>query len=115
MPRSATDHRTPSDGAIGEKFTAIVTDFRELCRIDGKPVFQLALDRSCFEPVAAAEGEVVGTLTAISRLGLVLIAPITAVERDDRGELWHTTVKPLQPGTAVVCHRSPWSPGFPDH
>lgn len=105
MPHSATTSRTPSDQASVEEFTATVTDFRELCRVDGKPVFQLALDRSCFEPVPAAGEKVVGTLTATSRLGLVLVAPITAVQRDDRGELWHTTIKPLQPGTRVLCQR----------
>lgn len=105
MPHSATTSRTPSDEADGEEFTAIVTDFRELCRIDGKPIFQLALDRSCFEPSEGGHGAVVGTLTATSRLGLVLVAPITAVQRDDHGELWHTTIKPLQPGTRVLCHR----------
>ncbi len=88
------------------EFPATVTDFRELCRVQGKPIFQLALDVAAFEPVDMRPGHIVGTLTATSRLGAVLVIPITAVLRDSSGQLWHTTDKPLQPGTPVLCQRT---------
>lgn len=94
--------RTPSDAEADREFTATVTEIRELRRVAGKPLFQIALDSSNFTPVHDAEG-IVGTVTATSRLGSVLIAPILSVERDGTGELWHTTAKPLQPGTVVLC------------
>ena len=99
-PYSKLPHRSSTDAAPPREFTATVTEIRELRRIEGRPVFQLALDRSEFAPAEPLEG-CVGTLTATSRLGAVLIAPVLSVDRDDRGELWHTTMKPLQPGTQV--------------
>ncbi len=95
--------RTLSDGIPVREFTATVTEIRELCRVDGKPLFQLTLDKSPFEPAEVVAGGNLGTLTATSRTGAVLIAPVTAVQRDVGGELWHTTVKPLQQGTVVIC------------
>ena len=98
--------RTPSDDPTPNEFTATVTEIRELSRIAGKPLFQLALDRSIFHPTPRADHPA-GTLTATSRLGAVLVAPILAVHRDEHGELWHTTAKPLQPGTIVQCRPTP--------
>jgi alanyl-tRNA synthetase len=40
-------------------------------------------------------------LTATSSGGAVLEAPVLTVEEDERGEVWHTTPKPLLAGTAV--------------
>ena len=80
-------------------------DCRELCRVGGKPLFQLALDTSVFAEASAASSSLIGTLTATSRLGTVLVVSITAVQRDPSGELWLTTEKPLQPGTLVICRQ----------
>ena len=87
--------------AAARSFSAVVTEVRELSRSNGKPLFQLALSRSEF-PVG--EGDPLGTLTATSRSGAVLVVPITAVQVDSLGEQWHTTVKPLQPGTVVSAN-----------
>lgn len=85
----------------GADFSATVTEIRELTRVNGRPVFQIALDHSNFRvhtgPLPA------GTLTAVARSGAVLIVPITAVFQDAAGELWLSTTKPLQPGTPVTA------------
>ena len=80
---------------------AVITEIRELSRINGKPLFQLAMDVAAFTNLTSPSGDPLGTLTAVSRSGVVLVAPILCVHQDDNGELWHTTEKPLQPGTAV--------------
>lgn len=80
------------------EFTAHVTAIREVARVDGRQVWQIALDRTAFTP---NEGKDRGTLTAISRSGKTLEATISSVEQDATGELWHTTGKPLQEGTPV--------------
>ncbi len=94
---------TTSDAAQtgATQFSAIVTEIREFMRLHGRPVFQLTLDHTLFLPGSVAESCPLGTLTATSRTGTVLVAPITAITQDISGELWHTTVKPLQPGTRV--------------
>ena len=86
------------------EFSATVTEIRELTRFHGQPVFQLTLDNTLFTPGNAAESHSLGTLTATSRTGMILIAPITAVTQDISGELWHATVKPLQPGILAKGH-----------
>ena len=85
------------DGEVDkEEFVARVTDFRELGRIDGVQLYQIALDRSAFTSDRSR-----GVLIAMSRNGLTLEAEVLAVERDPDGALWHTTPKPLQPGVDV--------------
>jgi alanyl-tRNA synthetase len=83
------------------EFTAEVTAIREVARVDGRQVWQIALDRTAFYPTSGGQPFDTGKLTATARSGAVLEAPITAVEEDDAGEVWHTTQKPLQEGTAV--------------
>ncbi len=85
-------------GSSDITFQATVVEIRELGRVSGRPVFQIALDASSFSTQA---GELLGTLTATARSGALLVAPITAVQRDASGDLWHTTEKPMQPGTRV--------------
>lgn len=82
------------------EFQAVVTEIREAERIQGRSIFQVALSHSQF-PLGV--GEPVGTLTAVAPSGAVLVAPVTAVHQDASGERWHTTQKPLQPGTQVVA------------
>ncbi len=95
---------TPVTSAIEHppiaEFQATVTEIREVSRVAGKPVFQIALDHSSF-PLRT--GILVGTLTATARSGAVLVAPITAVHQDSSGERWHTTEKPIQTGTRVIA------------
>lgn len=83
------------------EFAAEITEIRELARVDGKPVFQVALDRTAFCPESGGQPFDTGSLAATARSGTVLQAPVTAVQEDESGEIWHTTAKPLQPGTAV--------------
>ena len=88
-----------TDPSVSE-FQATVTEIREVMRVAGKPVFQIALDHSSF-PLHT--GPLAGTLTATARSGAILVAPITAVHQDSAGERWHTTEKPMQAGTQVVA------------
>lgn len=83
------------------EFTAEVIEVRELARVEGRPVFQVALDCTAFYPTGGGQPHDVGSLFATARSGVVLEAPITGVEEDGSGEIWHTTAKPLQQGTAV--------------
>ncbi|MGI4755256.1 MAG: alanyl-tRNA editing protein [Janthinobacterium lividum] len=82
-------------------FTAEVTAIREIARVDGKQVWQIALDRTAFCPTSGGQPFDTGVLTATARSGASLTVPITNVEEDESGEVWHTTAKPLQEGTAV--------------
>ena len=90
------------DEPLQLEFTAAVTEIRELARMDGKPVFQVALDRTAFYPTGGGQPHDTGVLLATARSGAVLEAPVTDVSEDETGEVWHTTAKPLQPGTAIT-------------
>ena len=83
------------------EFTAEVTAIRELARVDGRQVWQIALDRTAFYPTSGGQPHDTGHLIATSRSGASLEAPVSNVEEDDAGEVWHTTHKPLQQGTTV--------------
>jgi alanyl-tRNA synthetase len=82
-------------------FDARVSDIREVSRAQGRSLWQIALDRSAFYPTSGGQPHDTGTLTATSSGGVLLEAPILAVEEDEQGEVWHTTPKPLLAGTAV--------------
>jgi alanyl-tRNA synthetase len=82
-------------------FDAHVSDIREVSRTQGRSLWQIALDRSAFYPTSGGQPHDTGTLTATSSGGVLLEAPILAVEEDEQGEVWHTTPKPLLAGTAV--------------
>jgi alanyl-tRNA synthetase len=83
------------------EFTATVTAIREVARVDGRQVWQIALDRTAFYPTSGGQPCDTGTLTATARSGAVLHVPITATEEDEHGEVWHTSAKPLQEGTGI--------------
>jgi alanyl-tRNA synthetase len=82
-------------------FDAHVSDIREVSRSQGRSLWQIALDRSAFYPTSGGQPHDTGMLTATSSSGVLLEAPILAVEEDEQGEVWHTTPKPLLAGTAV--------------
>ena len=82
-------------------FTATVTSIREVARVDGRQVWQIALDRTAFYPEGGGQPCDTGTLIATARSGASLEAPVTDVQEDESGEVWHTTAKPLQEGTVV--------------
>jgi alanyl-tRNA synthetase len=82
-------------------FDAHVSDIREVSRSQGRSLWQIALDRSAFYPTSGGQPHDTGMLTATSSGGVLLEAPILAVEEDEQGEVWHTTPKPLLAGTAV--------------
>lgn len=86
------------------EFTAEVTAIRELARVDGQQVWQIALDRTAFYPTSGGQPYDIGVLVAKARSGASLEVPITLVEEDETGEVWHTTSKPLQEGTAITGH-----------
>ena len=83
------------------EFTAGVTAIRELARVNGRQVWQIALDQTAFYPTSGGQPHDTGRLIATSRSGALLEVPVSNVEEDDAGEVWHTTGKPLQEGTAV--------------
>src|ERR1700677_1309723 len=82
-------------------FDAHVSDIREVSRTQGQSLWQVSLDRSAFYPTSGGQPYDTGMLTATSSGGAVLEAPVLTVEEDERGEVWHTTPKPLLAGTAV--------------
>lgn len=84
------------------EFPAVVTEIRELARVEGRQVFQVALDRTAFYPISGGQPHDTGVLVATARSGAVLEAPVLDVSEDEAGEVWHTTLKPLQPGTEVA-------------
>jgi alanyl-tRNA synthetase len=89
-----------ADSALTQ-FTATVTDIRERSRSGGASVWQVALDRSAFYPTSGGQPHDTGTLTATAPSGARLEAPITDVEEDEHGEVWHLTPKPLLAGTQI--------------
>jgi alanyl-tRNA synthetase len=82
-------------------FSAHVADIREASRADGVSIWQIALDRTAFYPTSGGQPCDTGMLTASSRNGVVLEAPIDSVEEDEQGTIWHFTGKPLAAGTGV--------------
>ena len=84
------------------EFTATVTAIREVARVDGRQVWQMALNRTAFYPTSGGQPFDTGTLTATARSGSKLDVPISSVEEDELGEVWHTSAKPLQEGTEVL-------------
>ncbi|GAA3756501.1 alanyl-tRNA editing protein [Terriglobus aquaticus] len=98
---ATTERLYYADSSLLE-FSATVTEIRELARVEGKPVFQVALDRTAFYPTGGGQPHDTGVLVATARSGAVLEAPVTDVVEDEAGEVWHTTAKPLQPGTEVT-------------
>ncbi len=82
-------------------FTATVTAIREVARVDSRQVWQIALDRTAFYPGSGGQPFDTGMLIATARSGASLEAPVTDVQEDEAGEVWHTTGKPLQEGTEI--------------
>lgn len=82
-------------------FSAHVTDIREASRTDGVSVWQIALDRTAFYPTSGGQPYDTGILTAVSKGGVVLEAPVESVEEDEHGTVWHFTRKPLLEATVV--------------
>jgi alanyl-tRNA synthetase len=82
-------------------FSAKVVDIRETSRTDGISVWQVALDRTAFYPTSGGQPNDTGVLTANSRSGSLLEAPVESVEEDEHGTIWHFTRKPIAVGTEV--------------
>ena len=83
-------------------FASRVSDIREVSRSQGQALWQIALDQTAFYPVSGGQPHDTGVLKATAPSGVTLHAPILAVEEDEKGEIWHTTPKPLLAGTAVL-------------
>lgn len=89
------------DDARLTAFTANVTQIEEVSRTGGQSMWRIALDRSAFYPDSGGQPGDRGTLTASSRSGAALVAPVEDVQEEEAGEVWHHTLKPLVPGTEV--------------
>ena len=83
------------------EFTATVTAIREVARVEGRQVWQVALDHTAFYPTSGGQPHDTGVLIATSRSGASLEVAVSSVEEDSAGEVWHTTAKPLQEGTHI--------------
>lgn len=94
-------HRLYYADSFLRTFSARVTDIREASRADGVSTWQIALDSTAFYPNSGGQPSDTGTLTANSRGGAILEAPIESVEEDEQGTVWHFTQKPLAEGTHV--------------
>jgi len=81
------------DDAYCRVFDAQVTACRE-GRKAGQ--WEIALDRSAFYPTSGGQPFDTGTLLAEGRE-----VPVTDVEADRAGEVWHTVAEPLPVGTSV--------------
>ena len=92
-------NRMASDAPERTEFTANVTAVREVARINGRQLWQLALSYTLFSHERCR-----GILTATARSGRILEVEVVAVEQGKDGEVWHTTHKPLQDGTEI-CGR----------
>ena len=78
-----------------------MTGVRELADNDGKPIWQLALDRTAFYPTSGGQPFDKGRLGSSSSDGTALNIPVEQVEEDEQGEVWHFVHKPLAAGTIV--------------
>ncbi len=83
------------------KFRAVVTEIHEQSRVEGRQLWQIALDRTEF-----GEGDR-GTLEAVARSGARLVVPVVDIDVDAAGEVWHVVEKPLAPGTEVTGFVAP--------
>ena len=83
-------------------FKAQVRDVRLHSQTAAQSVWQIALDRSAFYPTSGGQPYDTGMLTAASRSGTLLEVGVDAVEEDEQGEVWHTTLKPLLAGTEIT-------------
>jgi len=88
---------TVAERVAGPEFAATVTDIRLDSCDAGGTWWQVALDRTAFEP-----GEVAGVLVAVARSGAKLEVAVERVEEDAAGEVWHFVRKPLPVGIEVV-------------
>jgi alanyl-tRNA synthetase len=83
------------------KFTATVTDARELERCHGESTWQLLLNRTAFYPTSGGQPFDTGVLSSRSSAGAVLEIPVEKVEEDEEGAVWHFVRKQLATGTHV--------------
>jgi alanyl-tRNA synthetase len=82
-------------------FAATVTDIRLLSRVEGRQLWQVALDRTGFCSAGERQQAELGVLLARSASGAMLEVAVLAVEEDAEGEFWHTIEKPLLAGTQI--------------
>src|SRR5450432_330573 len=90
----AMAHRLYYEDSFLTSFDARVTDIRLVSRTAEETVWQVALDQTAFYPASGGQPFDTGALVAESRTGAVLEVPVTAVDEDEHGEVWHTTTKP---------------------
>lgn len=77
-------------------FSAVVADIRLEARVGLAARWQMSLDATQF-----IVGDT-GTLEAVTRTGTRLSIPVTGVQVDEEGVLWHAVEKPLAAGTDVI-------------
>ena len=84
-----------------QSFPAAVADVRELSRVEGESVWQIALDRTAFYPTSGGQPFDTGLLRAFAPGGSSLDIPVDSVEEDEHGQVWHYVRKPLAIGAKV--------------
>jgi alanyl-tRNA synthetase len=79
----------------GTNFESVVADIRLESRVGSAGVWSMSLERTEF-----CVGST-GMLEAVTRSGTRLEIPVTRVEVDEDGVVWHRVEKPLAAGTDV--------------
>jgi alanyl-tRNA synthetase len=98
VPTLPTERLYYTDSTL-KTFTAAVTAARELP--GPEPVWQLALNRSAFYPTSGGQPFDIGLLLAKLPTGTTAEIPVSQVEEDQDGTVWHYLRQPLPEGTLV--------------
>ena len=85
-------------------FTGEVTNVRELPGGNGKPAWQLSLDRTAFYPTSGGQPFDTGMLRTTSPSGDAREISVRQVEEDEKEAVWHSVPEPLAEGTRVEGH-----------
>lgn len=96
-----TSERLYYSDSFLKAFSGAVTDVRELAGSNGKPIWQLALNRTAFYPTSGGQPFDTGQLSAPSLDGTALKVLVEQVEEDEQGAVWHFVRQPLVAGTLV--------------
>ncbi len=84
-------------------FSGAVTEVRPPAQDSGESIWRVRLNRSAFYPTSGGQPFDIGELVA-SENGSALNIPVTQVEEDEEGAVWHFIPQLLAVGTPVEGH-----------
>jgi len=93
-------------------FSGAVTEVHPPAQDSGESIWKIRLNRSAFYPASGGQPFDTGELIA-SANGSAQAIPVTQVEEDEQGAVWHFVAQPVAAGTAVEG-RIDWERRF-DH